>query len=57
MKHPDINDNLALLSDCYKVTFVKNYPCENLDSWDAKNKSFDQLGQNDLTGYDFEFDF
>ena len=31
MKHPAINDDLPLLPNCYKVTFVEQSPCENLD--------------------------
>jgi len=31
MKHPCIRDNLPLVSNCYKVTFVEQPPCENLD--------------------------
>jgi len=30
-KHSVINDNLPLLPNCYKVTFVEQRPCENLD--------------------------
>jgi len=37
MKHPAISDNLPLLANCYKVTFVEQPPCENLgcceDKW------------------------
>jgi len=31
MKHPAISDNLPLLPNCYKVAFVEQPPCDNLD--------------------------
>jgi len=54
MKHPAISDNLPLLPNCYKVTFVEQPPCENLDwcedKWMQRTKASINR-QNDLTRY------
>jgi len=53
-KAPGHSNNLPLLYDCYKVTFVERSHCESLDCCEDNRmhriKSVNQLGTNDLTG-------
>ena len=63
MKHPAISDNLPFLPNCYKVTFVEQSPCENLDwcedKWIHRIKASINLDRMILpdTSSDFEFYF
>jgi len=63
MKQPAISDNLPLLPNCYKVTFVEQPPRENLDwcedkwiHWIKASINLDRMILPD-TSSDFEFYF